>query len=264
MEVDGLLTVGGTVPLDDPKTLKHVRVYNWLKGLIVRGRFKQGEKLPTETEIAEMFSVNRMTVRQAMDMLVQEKYITRVRGKGTFLAERSEKVTYLLDNIISFETIAKDFNLRSSYKVIHKEIGSLSAEIANDLMVTPTSKVINIIRLVYGNDIPYFIERSFFPYPEFEFIMDMDFNQPKIYSLVQEKTGAISLNRSVQVLSSSLLEDDEKVLLDYPSEIPVPCIRQKNIIYDVNSVPVLVFYATFPGDKFQFKVHSKDFMTYSF
>lgn len=246
---------------DDSKTLKHVRVYNWLKGMISRNRFKVGEKLPTETEIANMFSVNRMTVRQAMDMLVQENCVTRVRGKGTFLVDRNEKVTYLLDNIISFETIAHDHNLKSSYKMIDRQVVKVSPQVAEELMVPLNSMVIYVVRLVSGNDVPMYIERSFYPFPEFNFVLDMDLNQPKLYPTFMEKSGGIALNHALQILVAGLLDVEEKTLLEYPEDSPVACIRQKNIIYDSNGVPVLVFDATFPGDKFQFKVHSGNYST---
>ena len=117
--------------INDTKTLKHIRIYNWLREMIDRGRFLADEKLPTEIEIAKKFGVNRMTVRQAMDMLVNEGIINRKRGKGTFLLKKPDKVNYLLDNIISFEGIAKEHNFKSKYEVIHRSVETASFEIAS-------------------------------------------------------------------------------------------------------------------------------------
>ena len=111
--------------IDDTKTLKHIRIYNWLREMIDRGRF------PTEIEIAKKFGVNRMTVRQSMDMLVNEGIVIRKRGKGTFLLKKPDKVNYLLDNIISFEGIAKEHNFKSRYEVIHRSVEIASSEIAS-------------------------------------------------------------------------------------------------------------------------------------
>ena len=245
---------------DDLRTLKHIKIYNWLKSLISRGKFAPGEKLPTETEIAKMFDVNRMTVRHAMDLLVQENWIKRERGKGTFLMDRPQKVTYQMDNIISFEDIASSHHLRSSYEAISKEIVYANASLSSELMLTKDSQVIKIVRVVYGNDVPMYIERSYFPYPEFGFLLNMDLNQARLYSIAMEKYGGVALNHSIQTLSARLMTEEEKKILQYPEEEPAPCFKQKNIIYDSNDIAVLRFDASFPGDKFNFSVHSGNYV----
>ena len=246
---------------DGSKTLKHVKIYNWIKGMIARNRFVVGEKLPTETEISKMFSINRMTVRKAMDLLVSEGVITRTPGRGTYLTGKDDKVTYLLDHIVSFETMAKENNLKSSYKVTERKLMAASDNVLEELMLLPNSMVVSLVRVIFGNDVPMYIERSFLPYPESKFVFELDLDQPSLYATIQKRTGGIALNHAFQTLVAGLLSEDEKVLLQYPKEEPVACIRQKNIIYDPNSIPVLEFNAIFPYDKFQFQVHSGSYST---
>lgn len=62
-------------------------VYNSLKGQIDAGQIQPGEKLPTENELAEIFEVSRITVQKAMGMLVQEGYVIRRPGRGSFAGE---------------------------------------------------------------------------------------------------------------------------------------------------------------------------------
>ncbi|GMA65222.1 GntR family transcriptional regulator [Alicyclobacillus fastidiosus] len=65
-------------------------VVSWVK----TGRYPPGAQLPTELELAELFNVSRQTVRQALADLVREQLLSRVQGRGTFVAERSlEPVT---------------------------------------------------------------------------------------------------------------------------------------------------------------------------
>src|SRR6056297_733766 len=62
--------------LDDTNHVpKYVQIQNWLQAMIRRGRIKKGDQLPTEEELAKMFSVNRMTVRQAIDSFVMQKMV---------------------------------------------------------------------------------------------------------------------------------------------------------------------------------------------
>jgi DNA-binding LacI/PurR family transcriptional regulator len=52
------------------------------------GEFKAGQQLPTENEMTDRFRVSRATIREAVSSLVHEGWLTRVQGKGTFVAEK--------------------------------------------------------------------------------------------------------------------------------------------------------------------------------
>lgn len=66
------------------------KIYNELKQRIESGEFSGGRLLPTEKSLQEEFGVSRITVKQAYAKLSEEGLITRVAGKGTMLAEKSE------------------------------------------------------------------------------------------------------------------------------------------------------------------------------
>lgn len=59
-----------------------------LLGLIGR-QLEKGEKLPSEQELADIYDVSRITVRQALAQLSDEGIIERKQGKGTFVSENS-------------------------------------------------------------------------------------------------------------------------------------------------------------------------------
>jgi GntR family transcriptional regulator len=66
-------------------------LYHQLKSAIedkIRSReLKEKERLPSEAELCEEFSVSRTTVRQALSELLRDGLIYRERGKGTFISE---------------------------------------------------------------------------------------------------------------------------------------------------------------------------------
>ncbi len=55
-----------------------------LAGAILSGEFPEGDRLPTEAELADRHGVSRQTVRRAYQDLVSEGLVYRVPGKGTF------------------------------------------------------------------------------------------------------------------------------------------------------------------------------------
>ncbi len=60
-----------------------------IKGKIERGEFKPGDRLPTEHELCEMFSISNAPVRQALTELAYEGIIYRRPGLGTFVSDFS-------------------------------------------------------------------------------------------------------------------------------------------------------------------------------
>lgn len=55
---------------------------------IENNEYLPNEKLPSERDLAELYGVNRMTVKKAMDMLVEMEYLYRDVGRGTFVKNR--------------------------------------------------------------------------------------------------------------------------------------------------------------------------------
>ena len=68
------------------------QIMNTIVEKIEKGDYLPGKKLPSERELAELYGVNRMTVKKAMDMLVDTGYLHRSVGKGTFVKEDKSKL----------------------------------------------------------------------------------------------------------------------------------------------------------------------------
>jgi GntR family transcriptional regulator len=66
-----------------------------LKEIVDMGTWRPGARFPTEGEISEKFGVSRTVIRRALDLLEGEGGITRIKGKGTFVAPPRRKVAVL-------------------------------------------------------------------------------------------------------------------------------------------------------------------------
>ncbi|WP_422369676.1 phosphonate metabolism transcriptional regulator PhnF [Pelagibius sp.] len=93
--------------------------------------FKPGEKMPTEAELAERFSVNRHTVRRGIAHLEQEGILRVEQGRGTFVQERV--VDYKLGKRTRFsENIEKQSRIPSG-ELVRAMVISADAYIAKQL-----------------------------------------------------------------------------------------------------------------------------------
>lgn len=58
-----------------------------LKEQIESGVWKPGQRMPSEPELARHHGVSRVVVRQALAILEDDRQVTRIRGRGTFVAQ---------------------------------------------------------------------------------------------------------------------------------------------------------------------------------
>lgn len=63
----------------------YVQIYGIFLEKIASGEWPDGTMIPPEDELCRIYDVSKITVREAIQDLVREGYITRQQGKGTFL-----------------------------------------------------------------------------------------------------------------------------------------------------------------------------------
>lgn len=73
------------------------QVFFEIKKRIIEGYWKEGEKLPSENELADAFGVSRLSVRSALQSLAALKIVKIKNGEGTYV--RKFELTNVLDNI---------------------------------------------------------------------------------------------------------------------------------------------------------------------
>lgn len=66
----------------------YLQVYQSLKKDITSEKYKAGDKIPAEKKLSDHFQVSAITIKRALEMLVDEGFIQRKRGRGTFVTEK--------------------------------------------------------------------------------------------------------------------------------------------------------------------------------
>lgn len=233
---------------------KYVQIYNYLDGLIKRGRIKVGDQLPTEEKIASDFKVNRMTVRQAIDEFVVKKMVIRERGRGSFLLRNSpQEYLWNFNNITSFTDSMLEAGVKSDSENILIELTEADDRVGGLLGLDENDiRVIHTLRAKYAeNDIVCY-ERSFLPYSDFREILDMNI-EGSLYHILVDRFN-IKLDHSTHTLSSSISGEEDKRIFNITKD--VSCMMVESVTYDPANIPVEVLYTCFRGDKFKFRIES--------
>ena len=79
---------------------KYERIANDMKEKIESGVYKPNDQLPFEAEMCESYGVSRITVKKAMDLLVNEGLVVKRRGAGTFV----KNITLMTDSEHPYST----------------------------------------------------------------------------------------------------------------------------------------------------------------
>lgn len=99
---------------------KHEIIEKYFISLVEENKVSAGDQLPSENEIASLFNVSRHTVRQALTYLVQEGWIYKERGKGSFYSNKKSNETK--KNVAVLTTYISDYIFPKIISGIEEEL----------------------------------------------------------------------------------------------------------------------------------------------
>jgi len=128
---------------------------------ILAKEWKAGRKIPSETEICQMFSVSRTTARKALEELQQEGYLVKKQGRGTFV--QGEAISHRLDKFYTFGEALKSIGIKETAKVLDFRQVMPDDEVRAKLGLGAGESVFWIKRIRCMDESPYTIEQSYIP-----------------------------------------------------------------------------------------------------
>lgn len=150
--------------------------------LIVEQRWKPGEMLPNEFQLAEEFGVSQGTVRKALNTLTQSKVMTRRQGVGTFVSEYTGHQA-----LYRFFPVVED-NQASELpraEIVSFELQAASAEVAKQLNIEIGEQVILLSRKRLLSDIVCLLEDIYLPEKYFPGLHETDELPHTLYHFYQ-------------------------------------------------------------------------------
>src|SRR5579862_6764201 len=123
-----------------------------LRDAIADNRLGAEEALPPERELAEEFGVSRITVRKALDALVDEGLLNRRQGAGTFVAARPEaRVEKSFSKLSSFSEDMISRGRKPESVWLSRASGAVTPEESLTLGLSPGALVYRFNRIRYAD-----------------------------------------------------------------------------------------------------------------
>lgn len=234
-----------------------IPLYYQLKQILVEmienEEIKPDEPIPSEPKLMSTYNLSRTTVRKAIDELVNEGFLYRIQGKGTFVKGRGFEQA-----LIQLSGCSEDIRrlgLTPYPRVLEACITKPSKRIAHILGILDGESVFYMDRIVYGDDLPINRNKSYIPYKYVPGIENIDFNKESLYKVL-EQDYSIKILKAIRSIEAILANDEVADSLETSPGSPVLLFKGQVIAIteDGKEFPIEHFEAIYRSDQFKFYI----------
>ena len=151
----------------------YLQIAQDIKGKIDRKEIAANSRIPTEAELSKAYQVSRITIRKALEILVDEEILVRRQRIGTFVSDK--KLSRNLNHFMGFTKICELNGKKAGTNFLSAELVRAMPSDVKRLGLSEDDKVIRIRRLRYCDDVPVILEENHFP-KEYAYLLAEDLN----------------------------------------------------------------------------------------
>ena len=220
-----------------------------IRNKIEDGEYLPGMAIPSENDLADTYGINRMTVRNAIDVLVSEGILKRVQGKGVYVV--GNKVERDLETLGGFTQTMRERNKLPYTKVMVKALRKAGDKYALIFGIRPEDEIYYVKRLCSADSEPISLDEIYIPRDIVPKLEDIDLG---VFSLFEVYDFCnVNITKASQTLDLTQLEQKDARMLGIDADLSVMLFECTS--YD-DKDRVVEFQRTYTrGDKCNFNVH---------
>lgn len=165
----------------------YTQLANLLRGKIVSGQWKEGELIPSETQLMQEYGVSRGTVRQAISHLTQQNLLLRRRGVGSFVTKT--RINQSLNDFYDLSTSFGASGMNLEVQIVDVKEQRPPSTVIDRLMLEEGTTVYWIERVLSARDEVLIVEHVFLPVPLFPGLREQNLRTLNLYDLFLAKYG---------------------------------------------------------------------------
>ncbi len=227
----------------------YTQIREVLRARILDGTYQPHQQMPSEGDMISLFSVSRITVRQALSDLQNEGLIFRIHGKGTFVSK--PKAFQDLGRLQGFGEAMRQMGYETYSKVLSIKTVKAETQIAERLHLPKQAKVTEIKRLRFLNREPISLDVTYLPTSIGARLAKEDLATRDIFVILENDYG-MSLGHADLQIGSTLADDILAGQLRVEEGSPVLVIERTT--HTVDGLPIDYEHLYYRGDAFQYKV----------
>ncbi|MCP4405745.1 MAG: GntR family transcriptional regulator [bacterium] len=230
----------------------YYQVSETIRQRIAQNIYLPGQPIPTEIQLQEEFTVSRETIRKAVNNLVTEGLIEKVRGKGTFVAQ--SKIVHRIGSIYgSTEEIVARGRIPTT-TFLEKSEFSPPDNMRREMGLNASQRAVKIRRLRCTDNKPAAILTSYLPVDLVPNITHTEFIDGSLYKTL-EGVYHLILSEADEVIEAGSVGEQEADLLKIQKDSPILVVKRLTFLENLRVIEKLK--AFYRSDVFKYQVKLK-------
>ncbi|WP_440708176.1 GntR family transcriptional regulator [Herbiconiux sp. YIM B11900] len=186
-------------------------IYDDIVAQIRSNALEPAAQLPSEHDLSKRYGVSRMTVRQAMDLLAVDEFITRRQGSGTFVRDGARRGRRF-NRLRSFGEELADAGEATSSEIVRAEVAAAPADVAAALGIAPGGEVSRLTRVRLVGGVAAALQDAWIPYAVAPGLTREPLLHGSLYHTLNERYG-LELRWADQSMTADILGEEQAALL---------------------------------------------------
>jgi GntR family transcriptional regulator, phosphonate transport system regulatory protein len=219
---------------------------------IADGTYAAGERLPGEMEIAEIYRVNRHTVRRALATLAERGFVRAERGSGTYV-EALRRISYPLRSRTRFSEIVGAVGREPRGQLIGAFSEPATRELARQLDLKTGAPLVRIEALRFADRSPICVGTTWLSAERFP-------DAGSVYERVRSMTkllahfGIRDYRRLSTHVTATIVDATDAARLDLALGRPILVVDSTDV--DADGLPLLTTHARFAAERIEFVIEN--------
>jgi DNA-binding GntR family transcriptional regulator len=232
---------------DQPDPL-WIQAVDLIRSDIDSAALKPGMRLPPERELCQRLSISRVTLRKALNQLVEDGILYSEHGRGWYVAERAAKGDWP-KTLESFTETAARMGLLASSTVLRAELLPANLDEAEELGIAPGTPLFHLERVRMLGGVPIAVDTTHIAGKLVPDITSWDFASDSFYQALA--ASDVEPHRAESTIQAREADARTAELLSLPEGKPVLVMRQ--LAVDVGERPLFVSLIVYAGERYRLR-----------
>ncbi|MEZ3158904.1 GntR family transcriptional regulator [Microbacterium sp. BWT-B31] len=216
------------------KSALYHRIQGDISASIASGEYAPGERIPSESALADRYGVTRMTVRQAISGLITKGLVTRKQGSGTYVL-RTRQPARALNQLTGFTEDMTEQGYRPTSRQLSNTEEEAPEHVQEWLELNNGAHVIRLERVRFLDETPTALHLVWLPLWLAPDLVRRSMDNVSLYQTLEDEFG-IRLSTASQRISAVRASAHEAEVLKV--EVGSPLLYTEKITRDENNQPV--------------------------
>jgi GntR family transcriptional regulator len=211
--------------------------------------YRPGDQLPSEERLQAILNVSRLSMREALQLLEEERIIVTKHGSGRYVLFLPSNLDIDISNLQSVTELLTGYQIHTENKLLKVETHAPDRELCELLQLKNDEQVLSIERIRYAGTTPIIYSIDTIPLKFLPAKWSEDDFKGSLFEYIEKKLGK-PLRYSQATIHACHLEE-----ASFSFENQVLCwILLKQLIYSDITVPIIYSRDYHRGDQIQFHI----------